>query len=55
MEGASEMSLYTLALFLHVSGAIGACVSLGIWLFGLAALSQRGSYCQRARCAIIFP
>jgi len=40
MEGASEMSLYTLALFLHVSGAIGACVSLGIWLFGLAALRR---------------
>jgi Predicted integral membrane protein (DUF2269) len=40
MEGASEMSLYTLALFLHVSGAIGAFVSLGIWLFGLAALRR---------------
>jgi hypothetical protein len=34
------MSLYTLALFLHVSGAIGACVSVGIWLFGLAALRR---------------
>jgi len=34
------MSLYTLALFLHVSGAIGVCVSLGIWLFGLAALRR---------------
>ncbi len=34
------MSLYTIALFLHVSGAIGACVSLGIWLFGLAALRR---------------
>ena len=34
------MSLYTLALFLHVSGAIGAFVSLGIWLFGLAALRR---------------
>jgi predicted integral membrane protein DUF2269 len=34
------MNLYTLALFLHVSGAIGACVSLGIWLFGLAALRR---------------
>ncbi len=34
------MNLYTLALFLHVSGAIGACVSLGIWLFGLSALRR---------------
>jgi Predicted integral membrane protein (DUF2269) len=34
------MSLYTLALFLHVSGAIGTFVSLGIWLFGLAALRR---------------
>jgi hypothetical protein len=34
------MSLYTLALFVHVSGAIGAFVSLGIWLFGLAALRR---------------
>lgn len=34
------MSLYTLALFVHVTGAIGAFVSLGIWLFGLAALRR---------------
>jgi uncharacterized membrane protein len=34
------MSLYTLALFLHVSGAIGTFISLGIWLFGLAALRR---------------
>jgi len=34
------MSLYSLALFLHVSGAIGTFVSLGIWLFGLAALRR---------------
>ena len=34
------MSVYPLALFLHVSGAIGACVSLGVWLFGLAALRR---------------
>jgi len=32
------MSLYSLALFVHVSGAIGTFVSLGIWLFGLAAM-----------------
>lgn len=34
------LSLYALALFLHVSGAIGAFVSLGLWLFGLAALRR---------------
>ncbi len=34
------MSLYTLALFLHVSGAIGAFVSIGTWLFGVAALRR---------------
>ena len=34
------MNLYTLALFLHVSGAIGAFVCLGIWLFGLSALRR---------------
>jgi Predicted integral membrane protein (DUF2269) len=34
------MSLYNLVLFVHVSGAIGAFVSLGIWLFGLAALRR---------------
>jgi len=34
------MSLYSVALFLHVSGAIGAFISLGIWLFGLAALRR---------------
>ncbi len=37
------MSLYTIALFLHVSGAIGAFAGIGIWLFGLSAL-------RRARC-----
>lgn len=34
------MSLYSLALFVHVSGAIGVFVSLGIWLFGLSALRR---------------
>ena len=29
------MNLYLLALFLHVSGALGIGISLGIWLFGL--------------------
>jgi hypothetical protein len=34
------MSNYVLALFVHVSGAIGICITLGIWLFGLAALRR---------------
>jgi Predicted integral membrane protein (DUF2269) len=37
-EEKPDMSLYSLALFLHVSGAIGTFVSPGIWLFGLAAM-----------------
>ncbi|MEP7188999.1 MAG: hypothetical protein ABI901_07420, partial [Roseiflexaceae bacterium] len=31
---------YPFALFLHVSGAIGAFVSIGVWLVGLAALRR---------------
>jgi ABC-type methionine transport system permease subunit len=34
------MSLYTLELFLHVSGAIGVFAGIGIWLFGLSALRR---------------
>ncbi len=36
------MSLYPLALFVHVSGAIGTCVSLGIWLFGRSTFAGPG-------------
>src|SRR3989440_3363735 len=32
------MSIYTIVLFLHVSGAIGYFVSIGTWLFGLVSL-----------------
>ncbi len=32
------MSLYTIVLCPHVSGAIGACMSPGVWLCGLAAM-----------------
>jgi uncharacterized membrane protein len=42
------MSLYSLALFAHVSGAIGTFISLGIWLFGLAAL-RRARLVEQAR------
>lgn len=35
------MRLYLLALFLHVSGAMGDCISLGIWPFGLVGRAQK--------------
>ena len=34
------MSIYTIVLFLHVSGAIGYFISIGTWLFGLATLRR---------------
>ena len=34
------MSIYTIVLFLHVSGAIGYFISMGTWLFVLAALRR---------------
>jgi Predicted integral membrane protein (DUF2269) len=34
------MTIYTIVLFLHVSGAIGYFISMGTWLFGLSALRQ---------------
>ncbi len=34
------MSIYTIVLFLHVSGAIGYFAGMGTWLFGLAALRR---------------
>ncbi len=34
------MSLYTLALFAHVSGAIGIFAGLGTWVFAVAALRR---------------
>ncbi len=42
------MSLYTLALFLHVSGVIGVFGSLFLWLFGLAAL-RRATLVEQVR------
>jgi hypothetical protein len=39
---------YSFALFLHVSGAIGAFVSVGVWLVGLAAL-RRARYVAQVR------
>lgn len=34
------MSIYTIVLFLHVSGAIGYFIGIGAWLFGLAGLRR---------------
>ena len=34
------MSIYTIVLFLHVSGAIGYFVGMGTWLYCLAALRR---------------
>lgn len=34
------MSAYTIALFFHVSGAIGYFVAMGIWLVGLAGIRR---------------
>jgi ABC-type bacteriocin/lantibiotic exporter with double-glycine peptidase domain len=34
------MSIYNIALFLHVSGAIGYFVGMGTWLFGFAAMRR---------------
>jgi hypothetical protein len=34
------MSTYTLALFVHVVGAIGVFVGVGVWLFAAAALRR---------------
>ncbi len=34
------VSPFDIDLILHVSGAIGAFISVGIWLFGLSALRR---------------
>jgi Predicted integral membrane protein (DUF2269) len=34
------MSIYTIVLFLHVSGAIGYFIGIGTWLFGLSAIRR---------------
>jgi uncharacterized membrane protein len=42
------MSIYPIALFLHVSGAIGYFVGMGIWLFGLSAM-RRAQHVEQVR------
>ena len=42
------MSLYTLLLFVHVSGAVCLFIGMGIWLFGIAA-SGRAARVEHVR------
>src|SRR5438094_9870941 len=39
-QGEIVMTIYTIVLFFHVSGAIGYFISMGTWLFGLSALRR---------------
>jgi predicted integral membrane protein DUF2269 len=49
------MSVYSVVLFLHIVGAIGFFMPLGVWLFGLLALRRVGRVEQvRALCHAIF-
>jgi hypothetical protein len=45
------MSIYPIALFLHVSGAIGYFVGMGIWLFGLSAM-RRAQHVEQVRTLV---
>src|SRR5438477_11363513 len=39
-QGEIVMTIYTIVLFFHVSGAIGYFVSMRTWLFGLSPLRR---------------
>jgi hypothetical protein len=45
------MSIYTIVLFLHVSGAIGYFVGIGTWLFVLVGL-RRAQRVEQARALV---
>jgi len=45
------MSIYTLVLFMHVIGAIGYLLSIGMWLFVLVGL-RRAQYVEQVRALI---
>jgi hypothetical protein len=50
------LTLYTLALFVHVVGAIGAFIGLSIWLFAAVALRRAQHVAQvRALTGLIQP
>ncbi len=40
--------LYVLALFVHIVGAIGVLVGIGVWLFAAAAL-RRAQHVEQVR------
>jgi Predicted integral membrane protein (DUF2269) len=45
------MNIYTIVLFVHVSGAIGYFVSIGTWLFGLVSL-RRAQRVEQVRALV---
>ena len=47
-KGAERMNMYSLALFLHICGAIAVFAGLGVWGFGVAAL-RRAQRVEQAR------
>src|SRR6266704_355646 len=47
------MSLYPIALFLHVSGAIGYFVAMGTWLISLVLLAPLGTALLETRRRVI--
>ncbi len=50
------MSIYTLALFVHIVGALGAFIGVSVWLFAALALRHAGSVGQvRALSSLIQP
>jgi hypothetical protein len=52
----SSFTLYTLALFVHIVGAIGAFIGVSVWLFAALALRRAQSVGQvRALTSLIQP
>ena len=50
------MTLYTLALFTHIVGAIGTFIGVSVWLFAAVALRRAQSVGQvRALTSLIQP
>ena len=45
------MNIYTIVLFLHISGAIGYFVGIGTWLFGLLSL-RRAQRVEQVRALV---
>lgn len=49
------MSFYTILLFVHVSGAIGLFISMGIWLFSIMAIGRADRVEQVRILAALMP